>query len=129
MYRAGFLALFTCLLVLSGGSIGQDKKDEPKKDDKKTDKKDDKKDDTPAKMKGVLPQNWKKLGLTDVQVQDIYKVQNKYNEEIAKLDAKIKELKTTRDKEEKAILTPEQKKRLEEILIGKDKEKDKDKDK
>jgi hypothetical protein len=123
MFRAGFLALFTCLLVLSGGSVGQDKKDEPKKDDKKVDKK----EEPPAKMKGVLPQNWKKLGLSDNQVQDIYKIQNKYNEEIGRLDAKIKELKATRDKEERAILTPEQKKRLEDIQTGKDKEKDKDK--
>jgi hypothetical protein len=111
MYRACLLALFSCLLVLSGGLVGQDKKDEPKKDD------------PPVKVKGTLPQNWKKLGLTDAQVQEVYKVQSKYNEEIAKLDAKIKELKAARDKEEKAILTPEQKKRLEEILIGKDKDK------
>jgi hypothetical protein len=63
--------------------------------------------------------------LTDTQVQDIYKVQGKYAEEISKLDAKIKELKAARDKEERAILTPDQKKRLEEILLGKDKDKDK----
>ncbi|QJX00388.1 hypothetical protein [Frigoriglobus tundricola] len=119
MYRAGFLSLFACLIVLSGGSVGQDKKDEPKKDEKKIDKK----DDTATKVKGVLPQNWKKLGLTDTQVQDIYKIQNKYNDEINKLDSKIKELKAVRDKEERAVLTPEQKKRLEEILTGKDKDK------
>jgi len=119
MYRAGFLALFTCLIVLSGGSVGQDKKDEPKKDDKKVDKK----DDAPTKMKGVLPGNWKKLGLSDSQVQDIYKIQNKYNTEIDKLKAKMDELKAARDKEEKAVLTQEQKKRLEEIQTGKDKDK------
>ncbi len=113
MYRAGFLALFACLLVLSGGLVGQDKKDEPKKTDKK--------DETPVKLKGVLPPNWKKVGLTDSQVQEVYKVQNKYNDEIAKLKAKIRELEAAKDKEEKAVLTPEQKKRLEEILIGKDK--------
>jgi hypothetical protein len=120
MHRCGFLALFSCLLVLSSGLIGQEKKEDPKKDDKKVDAK---KDDPPAKLKGTLPQNWKKLGLTDTQVQEIYKVQSKYNEEISKLEAKIKELKSTRDKEERAILTPEQKKRLEEILTGKDKDK------
>ena len=47
------------------------------------------------------------------------------NEEINKLEAKIKELKAAREKEEKAVLTAEQKKRLEEILTGKDKDKDK----
>jgi hypothetical protein len=118
MYRAGFLALFTCLLVLSGGLVGQDNKakDESKKPDVK-------KDDPPAKVKGTLPPNWKKLGLTDAQVQEIYKVQSKYSDEIAKLDAKIKEMKAAREKEERAVLTPEQKKRLEEIVTGKDKDK------
>lgn len=120
MHRCGFLALFACLLVLSSGLVGQEKKEDPKKDDKKVDSK---KEDPPAKLKGVLPPNWKKLGLTDAQVQDIYKVQNKYNEEISKLEAKIKELKAAREKEEKAILTPDQKKRLDEILTGKDKDK------
>ncbi len=118
MFRAGFLALFTCMLVLSSGLVGQDKKEDPKKDDKKVDAK---KDEPPTKLKGMLPQNWKKLGLTDAQVQDIYKVQNKYNEEIAKHEAEIRKLKAAKDKEEKAILTPEQKKRLEDILTGKDK--------
>ncbi|HEY1191386.1 MAG TPA: hypothetical protein VGE74_27375, partial [Gemmata sp.] len=59
--------------------------------------------------------------LSDSQVQDVYKVQGKYNDEIDKLEAKIKELKGTRDKEMKALLTPEQKKRLEDIQTGKDK--------
>jgi hypothetical protein len=120
MFRAGLLALFTGLLVLSGGTVGQDNK--PKEDPKKDDKK---KDEPVGKLKGVLPPNWKKLGLTDSQVQDIYKVQNKYNDEISKLESQIKELKAKREKEEKAVLTPEQKKRLDEILTGKDKDKDK----
>ena len=54
-------------------------------------------------------------------MQKIYKVQNKYDDEIDKLQAKIAELKETRTKESKAILTPEQKKRLDEILTGKEK--------
>jgi Spy/CpxP family protein refolding chaperone len=123
MFRACLLALFSALLVLSAGSFGQDPKS--KEDPKTTDKKTDGKDEPTGKLKGQLPPNWKKLGLTDVQVQDIYKVQGKYRDEIAKLRAKIAELEAARDKEEKAILTPDQKKRLEEILIGKDKEKDK----
>lgn len=118
MFRASLLTLVTALVVLSGGLVGQD----PKKDEKKTDdKKVEKKDDTGGKVKGVLPPNWKKIGLTDAQVQDIYKVQGKYNEEIDKHEAKIKELKAARDKDMKAVLTAEQKKRLDDILTGKDK--------
>jgi hypothetical protein len=118
MYRVGFLALFTCMLVLSGGLVGQDKKEDPKKDDPK---KEAKKEDPPAKLKGVLPPNWEKLGLSDAQVQEVYKVQGKYNEEIAKLESKIKELKAAKEKDEKAVLTADQKKRLDDILTGKDK--------
>lgn len=111
MFRACLLALFACTLVLSAGTFGQDTK--PKEDAKK--------DDPPTKVKGTLPPNWGKLGLTDKQVQDIYKIRNKANDEIAKLKAKITELESARDKDSKAVLTPEQKKRLEEILTGKDK--------
>lgn len=117
MTRAALLALLTGLLVLSGGSIGQENKN---KEDKKVEKA---KDDPAPKAKGTLPANWRKLGLSDSQVQDIYKVQSKYDTEIDKLEAKIAELKANRTKDMKAILTTEQKKRLDEILTGKDKDK------
>ncbi len=103
------LTLFVVgLLVVCGGLVGQ----EPKKDDPK-------KDDPPVRLKGFLPMNWGKLGLSDDQKQSVYRIQGKYNEEIDKLEAKIKELKATRDKEMKTVLTAEQKKRLEDILLGK----------
>jgi hypothetical protein len=114
-WRVPMVALLGALFVLSSGLIGQDaKKDDPKKEETK-------KDDPASKARGMLPPNWKRIGLTDKQVQDIYKVQGKYNDEIDKLEAKIKELKATRDKEMKAVLTDEQKKRLDDILTGKDK--------
>lgn len=117
MTRALLLALFGALLVFSVVSAEQP----PKKDDPKAKVVEPKRDDPPMTVKGILPMNWGKLGLTDDQKQTIYKIQGKYNEEINKLEAKIKELKSTRDKEMKAVLTPEQKKRLEDILLGKDK--------
>lgn len=115
MPRVTLLAvLFGSLLLLSSdGLVGQ----EAKKDDPKA-----KKADEPVgKFKGFLPPNYKKLGLSEAQVQEIYKIQSKYNTEIDKYEAKIKELKGTRDKEVKGVLTPEQKKRLDDILTGKDK--------
>ena len=117
-FRAGLIALLTGLLVLSGGSFGQDNK--PKEDPKKDDKK---KDEPAPKVKGMLPPNWGKLGLSDAQVQEIYRIQNKYASEIDKLQAKIDDLKMNRTKDTKAVLTADQKKRLEEILTGKDKDK------
>lgn len=119
MFRVSACVLVGFLFVLSGGLVGQEKKQDPKKDEVKKD--DPKKDDPAVKAKGTLPANWKKLGLSDDQVQKIYKVQAKYGEEIDKLEAKIAELKAAMDKERRAILTADQKKRLEEILLGKDK--------
>lgn len=76
---------------------------------------DPKKEDTKT-VKGQLPPNWKALGLTDKQVQEVYKIQSKYNDEIDSLEAKIKELKEKSKKDQVEVLTAEQKKRLEEIL-------------
>jgi hypothetical protein len=105
MPRLALCLLLAGLFALSGGLVGQ----EPKKDD------------PPVRAKGVLPPNWKKIGLTEDQVQNIYKIQGKYNDEIEKLEAKIKDLKATKEKEMKGVLSADQKKKLEEILIGKDK--------
>jgi len=108
MSRLCLLALLLSgMFVLSDGLSGQDPK----------------KDDPPAKVKGKLPAYWGKIGLTDSQKQDVYKIQGKYGTEIDKLKAKIEELETTRDKEMKAVLTADQKKALEAAILGtKDKE-------
>ena len=71
------------------------------------------------KAKGQLPQYWKQIGLTEDQVQKVYKIQNKYNADIDKLEAQIKELKDKMAKERSEVLTAEQKKRLEDIIKGK----------
>jgi hypothetical protein len=105
MLRVSACALVCGMAVLTAGLRGQDaKKDEPKVE---------------AKARGYLPQNWAKIGLTDDQKQSVYKIQNKYGEEIDKLDAKIKQLKDTRDKEMRDVLTADQKKKLEEIFRAK----------
>ncbi len=75
------------------------------------------KEDEPGKLRGQLPKGWGKIGLSDEQKQAIYRIQNKYNAEIERLQAKINELKTARDKEMRDILTPEQRKRLEQYLL------------
>lgn len=89
----------------------------------------DPKKEEPKAVKGQLPTYWKMLGLTDKQVQDVYKIQGKYNDEIDALEAKIKELKEKMSKERLEVLTPEQKKRLEDILKDKAGTGDKSKDK
>lgn len=72
-----------------------------------------------VKLRGQLPPNWGKLGLSEEQKQKIYQIQNKYNAEIARLEAQVKELRAKRDQEMRSVLTEEQKKRLEEILLKK----------
>jgi Spy/CpxP family protein refolding chaperone len=81
---------------------------------------DDKSDKAPdAKMRGQLPQNWNKLGLSDKQKQDVYKVQNEYRTKIDALKKQIEDLTATEKKEMEKLLTPAQKERLKEILTGK----------
>jgi septal ring factor EnvC (AmiA/AmiB activator) len=101
------------------------KKEDPKKDDAK---KDDTKTD-PKKERGFLPTYWKMLGLSEDQIQKVYKVQNKYGDEIDELEGKIKGLKDKMAKERGDLLTAEQKKRLEEIIKEKSGTGDKPKDK
>lgn len=113
MYYARLTALILGLFALTCGLSelsGQDKKDEPA-----------------AKVKGQLPQGWGKIGLTDDQKQKVYKVQAKYNEQIDKLEAQIKELKEKRDQERYEVLTAEQKKRLKDASEPKGAKPDKDK--
>jgi hypothetical protein len=73
--RAIGLALVMCTLA-----VAQDKKP------------DDKKPDDPAKVKGQLPPNWGKIGLTADQKQDVYKINAKYTTKIEKLKAEIEAL-------------------------------------
>ena len=125
MHILGMSLSFLAAFVIVGALVGQ----EPKPGETKAAKTGDAKVDPKAKVgdvkgvepkaKGQLPQNWKQLGLTDKQIQDVYKVQAKYNEDIDKLEAQIKDFKAKMSKERSEILTPEQKKRLEEILKSK----------
>jgi Spy/CpxP family protein refolding chaperone len=81
---------------------------------------DDKSDKAPeTKMRGQLPQNWSKLGLSDKQKQDIYKVQNEYMTKIDALRKQMDDLRAAEKKEMEKVLTPAQKERLKEILTGK----------
>jgi Spy/CpxP family protein refolding chaperone len=100
---AGMLAV----AVLTGGwLLAQDKKD----------------GDTPAaKAKGQLPQNWKKIGLTDDQVQKIYKIQGEYRPKIDEAKAKAAALGKEMNEQMVKVLTDEQKvalKKLAETKAG-----------
>jgi len=106
------VGVFALAFLVTAGLSGQDPKGDPKtKADPKVEPK-----GKEAKGKGQLPQNWSQLGLTGDQKDKVYKLQAKYNADIDKLDAEIKEMKAKLTKERFEVLTAEQKKALEDIL-------------
>lgn len=109
MRRLSLLAALFVLALFTGGLLTGD-------DNKVVFQ--DKKED-PVKYKGILPQNWKKLGLTDEQTQKVYKVQTEYGAKIDQLEAKIKALKAEEKADMYKVLTDAQKARLKEINEGK----------
>ena len=97
--RAG-VGLILCSLVVCAVAWGQEPKSE-------------------GKAKGQLPPNWGKLGLSDDQKQQVYKIQTKYRAEIDALDAKMKDLRKQQSAALEKLLTDSQKARLREIVASK----------
>jgi hypothetical protein len=91
------------LVVLSGGFLlGDDKKPDDK-------------------VKGTLPPHYKALGLSEDQIQSVYKIQANYKTKIDELEQKIKDLKAEEKTEREKVLTDTQKAKLKELLLGEDK--------
>jgi hypothetical protein len=67
-----------------------------------------------AKAKGYLPPLYKDV-IDGVQRDKIYKIQEGYDKQIEALQAQIVDLRTKRDSEIAALLTPEQKARMQEL--------------
>src|SRR5262245_31093085 len=75
--------------------------------------------DEPAKAtKPALPKGWLKLGLTDAQKQESYKVRARFGEPIRRLQEQLDALKAEERAELEKILTPEQRKQLRGIIDG-----------
>jgi len=72
-----------------------------------------------AKMRGQLPQNWGKLGLSEEQKQKVYTVQNEYKAKIDALRRQVTELQTQERKDMENVLTDAQKTRLRELAASK----------
>lgn len=75
---------------------------------------------TPTKVAkkpaGRLPAHYGKLGISSEQRSKIYGVQATYKKQIADLQKQIDGLKAKQDTEVQAVLTADQKKKLDEIL-------------
>jgi hypothetical protein len=72
-----------------------------------------------GKTRGQLPQGWAKLGLSDEQKQKIYDVQAKAKAKIEDLQKQIDAAKDQQRKDELAVLTDAQKKKLKDQLSEK----------
>lgn len=68
------------------------------------------------KLRGTLPPNFRLLGLTEEQKQQIYRIQNDFDAKIAALEAQIKKLKAEEKQAIEKVLTEAQRARLREIL-------------
>ena len=104
------IRLLSLVLVFAivGVVLAQDK-DTPKKD---------KTTEPEKKYKGILPANFKKLGLTDAQVQNIYKIQTEYRAKMDDLKKQMEALKATEKATIEKVLTDVQLKRLKESRSG-----------
>jgi hypothetical protein len=101
MRMIGLVSVMTIALVGGGWLFGgDDKKDQPK-------------------VKGTLPPNWSKLGLSEDQKQKIYSTRGDYRTKIEELRAQIRELEKKEKGELEKILTDAQKARLREIIAEK----------
>jgi len=103
MLRLRGLFVFFALVCLLGGGLlhGQDSI-------------------TAAKLKGYLPPNYGKLGLSDEQKQKVYKIQGDYNQKTADLEKQLKALKEQEKSDLLKVLSEGQKAKLKELLIGKE---------
>jgi len=72
----------------------------------------------PDKIKGQLPPNWGKLGLSDEQRQKVYRIQADYRKKIEALEQEIEKLKKKQLEEMTGVLSPDQRKKLAEIIKG-----------
>jgi hypothetical protein len=79
---------------------------------------DDKKPDDPAKVKGKLPAHFKKLGLSDQQMQQIFKIEASYAEKIDAAKKQLADLVAAQHHDVDNVLTDEQKTHLKELLTA-----------
>ena len=73
---------------------------------------------TEKKTTGRLPPYYAQIGLSDAQRKQIYGVQGSYAEQIDELQKQIAALEEKRDAEIVAVLNPEQKKALDQLVAA-----------
>ena len=95
------------VLLAGGWLMGED----PKKTDEP-------KDPAVVPVRVTLPANWKKLGMTDKQTKEVYRIRGSYLAKIDALKQKIADLQNEEKIELEKLLTDAQKTRLKELKLG-----------
>jgi hypothetical protein len=104
MHRLRFAAPLLLVGLLTSGFLpGQDKKGDSK---------------DPIVVAKRLPANFNKLGLTDKQKKDVYKIRAQYAVKLEELQQKIAALRDQEKADLENVLTDAQKARLKELLTG-----------
>jgi hypothetical protein len=67
------------------------------------------------KLKGRLPNNYSKVGVSDAQKQKIYSLEASYKSQIETLQKQLSDLEAKRDADIRNVLTDDQKKKLDEL--------------
>lgn len=110
--RVGILMVVVALVMAASPSMtlmlnnAQAQEDQSKSIEKKIRK----------KPRGRVPNHYGKLGLSPKQKETIYGIQSKYRDQIEALEKQLADLERQEDEEVEAVLTDDQKKRLQEIL-------------
>jgi Spy/CpxP family protein refolding chaperone len=100
MFRLCAVVAVLAVTLLAGGLVmGDDKKDTPP-------------------PRGTLPANWKKLGLSDEQLQQVYRIRGQYRAKIEALRRQINDLRRDERTDLEKLLTDSQRARLREIRSG-----------
>lgn len=94
------LGLVAIMLVMGGWLSGQDKQD------------------TAIRVRGQLPQYWKKLNLTEEQKKRVVRIQTEYGAKIDALKEQINKLDQQMRAEREKVLTETQKAMLREIIAS-----------
>jgi hypothetical protein len=90
-------------LLTSGFLVAQDKKGDSKE---------------PIVVRARLPANYNKLGLSDKQKKEVYKIRGKYAIKLEELQQQIAALRDQEKADVEKVLTEAQKLRLKEIQTG-----------
>lgn len=74
------------------------------------------KKESPEERRGILPNQFGKLGVNDKQRDQMYAIQREYEKKLDELRTEMKRLTNERDQKLEELLTPGQKLRLRELL-------------